>query len=47
MKPDPRQIWDLVDAGQAHWNGGKPAGSASPVKVRGKSLSDRVLEDRQ
>ena len=42
-----RQVWDLVDTGQASWNGGKPKGSARPVKVRGKSLSDRVLEDRR
>ncbi len=42
-----RQIWDLVDAGQARWSGRKPKGSARPVKVRDKSLSDMVLEDRR
>ena len=42
-----RQIWDLVYAGEANWSGKKPKGSARPIKVRGKSLSDMVLEDRR
>jgi prevent-host-death family protein len=42
-----RKIWDLVDAGEANWKGGKPKGSARPVKVRGKSVSKMVLEDRR
>lgn len=41
------QIWDLVHAGEANWSGGKPKGSARPVKIRGKSLSEMVLEDRR
>lgn len=41
------KLWDLVDAGQAIWNGRKPKGSAHPVKIRGKSLSAMVLEDRR
>ncbi len=46
-RDDMRQLWDLVDAGQANWKGGKPKGSARPVKIRGKSLSAMVLEDRR
>ena len=42
-----RSLWELVDAGEANWKGGKPQGSVRPVKVRGKSLSSMVLEDRR
>jgi prevent-host-death family protein len=42
-----RSIWDLVASGQAHWKGGKPRGASRPIKNRGKSLSDMVLEDRR
>ena len=41
------QLWDLVDSGQASWKGGKPKGSANPVKVRGQSVSSMALEDRR
>ena len=38
----------LVAEGRAHWNGGKPAGSSKPVKLRGKrTASSVVLEDRR
>jgi len=36
----------LTDAGRASWGGGKP-GNRAPVKVKGKSLSDTVLEGRR
>lgn len=37
----------LVAAGQIRWSGGKPKGSAVPVKLKGKKLaSDYVIEDR-
>ena len=37
----------LVAAGRAQWSGGKPAGSARPVKLSGsRTVSDAVLEDR-
>lgn len=42
-----RQAWDLVDAGLANWKGGKPKGSADPVKVRGKTVAEMVIEDRR
>lgn len=37
----------LVEAGHAHWNGGKPAGSRQPVKIAGRSISATVLEQRR
>ena len=37
----------LVEAGHAHWNGGKPTGSRRPVKTAGRSLSAVVLEQRR
>jgi len=36
----------LVDSGKAHWTGGKPGG-VKGAKVKGKSLSRTVLEDRR
>lgn len=37
----------LVAEGHAHWNGGKPAGARRPAKIRGRSASSIVLEDRR
>jgi prevent-host-death family protein len=38
----------LVAEGRAHWSGGKPAGLAQPVSLRGKrQASDMVLQDRR
>ncbi|MFZ3089616.1 MAG: hypothetical protein WA240_03240 [Nitrospirota bacterium] len=37
----------LVKEGLAVWKGGKPAGSRRPVKIKGKSVSEIVLEDRR
>ncbi len=36
----------LVDSGKAKWSGGKPEGLDN-VKIKGKSLSKTVLEDRR
>jgi prevent-host-death family protein len=36
----------LVESGKAKWTGGKPAGSRG-IKVKGKSLSRTVLEERR
>lgn len=41
------QLISLVREGFAVWNGGKPAGSRSPVKIKGETVSDIVLEDRR
>ena len=37
----------LVEAGHAHWNGAKPAGSRRPVQTTARSLSAAVLEQRR
>ena len=37
----------LVGEGRAHWRGGKPTGAKRPEKVRGKSASSMVLQDRR
>ena len=37
----------LVAAGRAHWNGGKPAGAARPARITRKTASSIVLEDRR
>ena len=41
------QLISLVREGFAVWNGGKPAGSKVPVKIKGKTVSEIVLEDRR
>ena len=41
-----KAIWSLVHAGKAHWAGGKPRG-LSGVRVKGKSLSETILEERR
>jgi prevent-host-death family protein len=33
--------------GFATWKGGKPTGSRHPVKIKGKTVSEIVLEDRR
>jgi prevent-host-death family protein len=49
--PDPPAeheiIAGMVREGVASWGGGKPRGSARPVRVRGKPVSQTVLEDRR
>ncbi len=40
------KLLSLVREDFAVWKGGKPAGSSKPVKTRGKTVSDIVLEDR-
>jgi prevent-host-death family protein len=37
----------MVKEGLAHWGGGKPRGSSRPVKVRGKPISQTVLDERR
>lgn len=39
--------WELVHSGAAHWQGGKPKGSARPPEIQGKSAAEVVLEDRR
>ncbi len=42
-----REAWDLVQAGVATWDGGKPRGSADPPNIRGKTAAEMVIEDRR
>jgi prevent-host-death family protein len=37
----------LVKSGRLAWSGGKPAGLAHAPRVRGRSVSDAVMEDRR
>lgn len=37
----------MVREGRAAWGGGKPRGAARPIRIRGKPISDTVLEDRR
>ncbi|NUO07264.1 MAG: hypothetical protein HUU08_01060 [Candidatus Brocadia sp.] len=41
------QLLSLVREGFAIWKGGKPAGSRHSVKVKGKTISEIVIEDRR
>ena len=40
------ELLELVEEGLASWSGGKPQGSLQPVQVRGRLLSEMILEDR-
>jgi prevent-host-death family protein len=46
-KAEDEAIVAMVREGLAHWGGGTPRGSKRPVKVRGRPVSDTVLEDRR
>lgn len=37
----------LLRDGTAHWDGGKPRGSRRPVRLRGPSVAEAVIEDRR
>jgi prevent-host-death family protein len=41
------RLLSLVKEGFAVWRGGKPAGSRAPVKIKGKTVAEMVLEDRR
>ncbi len=46
-KADTDWAWTMVREGRAHWNGGKPGGSRTRVRLKGgATVSDAVLEDR-
>lgn len=38
-------VMSLIESGRAQWSGGKPKGMKG-VKVRGKSVSETILEER-
>jgi prevent-host-death family protein len=41
-----KMLKSLIDSGKAKWSGGKPEGLDN-VKIKGKSLSKTVLEERR
>jgi prevent-host-death family protein len=41
------KLLSLVKEGFASWKGGKPTGSHRPVKIKGRTVSEIVLEDRK
>ena len=41
------RLLSLLKEGFATWKGGKPTGSRHPVKIKGKTVSEIVLEDRR
>lgn len=41
-----RAIMSLVTEGDAHWSGGRPRG-LDGIKIRGKAISETILEERQ
>ncbi|MEW6052936.1 MAG: type II toxin-antitoxin system prevent-host-death family antitoxin [Nitrospirota bacterium] len=40
-----RALRALIEAGKAHWSGGKPYG-VHGVKIKGKLMSETILEER-
>lgn len=44
--PTRRILWEMVDAGELQWSGGKPKVPDSMPVNSGRMLSDIVLEDR-
>ncbi|MDA2927673.1 type II toxin-antitoxin system prevent-host-death family antitoxin [Acidobacteria bacterium AH-259-G07] len=45
--PDVRAVRELAKRGVGSWKGGKPTGAAHPPIIKGKSISQIVLEDRR
>ena len=45
--PEDNDMSGLVREGLVRWGGGKPRGSTRPPKVRGKPISETVLEERR
>lgn len=41
------KLLSIVREGFAVWKGGKPFGSKTPIKIKGKTVSEIVLEDRR
>jgi prevent-host-death family protein len=41
------RLLSLVKEGFATWKGGKPMGSRHPAKIKGKAVSEIVLENRR
>jgi len=46
-KAKEEKIYQLIQRGMACWSGGKPQGMPNRVVLKGKSVSDAVIEDRR
>lgn len=47
-KNDEKKLADLVREGKISWGGGeKPGGLENPPKIKGKTVSEIVIEDRR
>ena len=46
-KPEDEAIAAMVRDGLASWGGGTPKGTRKPVKIRGRPISETMLEDRR
>ena len=42
-----KALWRMVREGKATWGGGKPRGIRKPIRVKGKPVSQIVLEERR
>jgi prevent-host-death family protein len=45
--PDAAFARELVREGLASWSGGKPRGAARRIRLRGKPISESVIEERR
>jgi antitoxin (DNA-binding transcriptional repressor) of toxin-antitoxin stability system len=45
LSPTRRKLLEAAEAGEIHWNGGKPKG-ASGIVARGESMSDTIIRAR-
>ncbi len=46
-RPDVRAVQELVARGVGSWKGGKPKGIPRPVVIKGKPVSEIVIEERR
>ncbi len=44
---DEEFAWRLVREGKATWGGGKPKGGSMQIPLRGRPLSEMVIEERE
>ena len=41
------KLWELVRQGKVDWSGGRPQGLNPRIRIKGKPLSQTVIEDRE
>lgn len=46
-KPTHSKLWKLVAEGKLDWSGGKPRGLTPRIRIKGKPLSQTIIEDRE